>query len=111
MARDPTAQTCTGSSLRQVTMLRIGSLMLLACMWPYAVSAQTLPIRGRVSDSLGGAINGAVVTLGGGGLPNPRGTRTGVDGTFSFDAVPQGSVTLQVDAPGFERWTQTLTIS
>ena len=92
-------------------MLRISSLTLLACLWPYQIFAQSLPLAGRVSDALGGAINGAVVSLSGAAESTPRTARTGADGTFSFDAVPPGSIALQVDAPGFERWTQTVTLS
>ena len=92
-------------------MLRISSLTLLACLWPYQLFAQSLPSAGRVSDALGGAINGAVVSLSGAAESTPRTARTGADGTFSFDAVPPGSIALQVDAPGFERWTQTVTLS
>src|SRR5262249_19716100 len=56
-------------------------------------------------------INGALVTLSGPAGTVPRMTRTGVDGTFSFDGVPAGSVSLQVEAPGFERWSQTVAVT
>src|SRR4029077_7044935 len=92
-------------------MLRISSLMLLACLWPYQIFAQSLPLDGRVSDALGGAINGAVVSLSGAAESTPRTARTGADGTLPFGALPPGSIALQVDAPGFERWTQTVTLS
>jgi vitamin B12 transporter len=72
--------------------------------------AQTLHLEGRVTDPLGGAINGAVVTLTGQeGAPNT--TRTGADGTFSLDAVPEGSVTLRVEATGFDPATPTVAAS
>ena len=48
--------------------------------------AQTV-LQGRVTDSLGGAINGALVTLSGAEATS-RTTPTGADGTFSFDGVP-----------------------
>jgi outer membrane cobalamin receptor len=70
--------------------------------------AQTSVLAGRITDAQGGAINGATVTLTGG---TPRATRSGVDGTFSFDSVPSGSVTLQVEAPGFVTKTQTIAFS
>jgi vitamin B12 transporter len=70
--------------------------------------AQTTLIEGRVTDSLGGAINGAVVTV-----ISPetaaQTTRTGADGTFSLDAAPAGAVTLRFEAAGFEASTQTVT--
>jgi iron complex outermembrane recepter protein len=92
-------------------MPKIGSLVLLACLWPFAVSTQTVPLTGRVADALGGAINGAVVTVSGADAGSSRTARTGVDGSFSVDAVPPGSVTVQVEAPGFEAWTQTVTFN
>ena len=46
--------------------------------------AQAVHLEGRVTDSLGGAINGAVVTLTG-QEATPHTTRTGADGTFSLD--------------------------
>jgi outer membrane cobalamin receptor len=71
--------------------------------------AQTV-LQGRVTDSQGGAINGAVVTLSG-SEATPRTTPTGADGTFSFDGVPAGTVNVQVEAPGFESATQSLTVA
>jgi vitamin B12 transporter len=62
-------------------------------------------------DSQGGTINGALVTLSGAEVTPPRTTRTGVDGTFSFDAVPAGSVNLQIESPGFEPSMQTVTLT
>src|SRR5262245_57652640 len=85
-------------------------LALLLALWPGLGFAQSVPLEGRVVDSLGGAINGAVVTLSNQQAATPRTTRTGADGTFSFGAVPAGTVSLQVDAPGFERNTQSVTL-
>jgi vitamin B12 transporter len=92
-------------------MRRIGWFALLAGLWPGVGLAQTIILEGRVTDSLGGTINGAVVTLNSPGTTAPRTTRTGADGTFSFDGVPVGSVSLQVEAPGFERSTQTVPLT
>jgi hypothetical protein len=58
-----------------------------------------------------GTINGALVTLSGPAGTGPRTTRTGVDGTFSFNLVPTTSLSLQVEAPGFERWSQTVAVT
>jgi vitamin B12 transporter len=91
--------------------LRFVMLALLAGLWPAIGQAQTVLLEGRVTDSLGGTVNGAVVTLNTPGTPTPRTTRTGVDGTFAFEAVPVGSLTLQVDAPGFEQARQTVSLT
>jgi outer membrane cobalamin receptor len=95
-----------GAALR-----RIGLLALLTSLWPAVGSAQTITLDGRVTDSLGGTINGAIVTLSSPATAAARTTRTGVDGTFSFDSVPVGSVSLTIESPGFERSTQTVSLT
>src|SRR4051794_29178160 len=85
-------------------------LTLLLCACGDRLFAQTVLLQGRVTDSLGGAINGAVVTLTG-AEPTPRTTPTGADGTFSFDGVPPGTVNLRVEAPGFESTTQSIPVA
>jgi vitamin B12 transporter len=73
--------------------------------------AQGVPLQGRVVDSLGGAINGATVTVSGEGISLPKTARTGVDGTFVIDAVPAGAIDLAVEAPGFENQTEHVTVT
>src|SRR4026208_551402 len=73
-------------------------------------SAQTVPITGRVADPQGAVVSGAVVTL------NPssaaaRTTSTTADGAFTFAGVPAGLSVLQVESPGFERWTRNIAVS
>ena len=92
-------------------MRRVGWFALLAVLWPGVGLAQTGVLEGRVTDPLGGTINGALVTLASSGTTAARTTRTGVDGTFSFDAVPVGSVTVSVEAPGFEPSRQTVSLT
>ena len=82
-----------------------------------AASAQNATVNGRVTNAEGGRIANADVTLRllpAPGAPamanmpgmNERTTRSGADGTFTFDQVPPGQYVLQVDAPGFERSSQ-----
>lgn len=94
-----------GAALR-----RIGWVVLLTVLWPRAGFAQTGTLQGRVVDALGGTVNGAVVTASGSGAPSST-TRTGVDGTFAFDTLPLGPVTLSIEAPGFEAATQTVSVT
>jgi len=90
---------------------RIGWVVILVSLLPAAGAAQTILLEGRVTDPLGGTINGALVTLSDPAAAAPRTTRTGADGTFSFAAVPSGQVSVQVEAPGFEPSTQSVTVA
>jgi len=84
-------------------------LVLAASLWPALGLAQTVTLEGRVTDPLGGTINGAAVTVN--AAAAARTTRTGADGTFSLDAVPVGSVSVTIEAPGFEPSTQTVSLT
>ena len=87
-------------------------------------SAQTATVGGSVTNARGGVIAGADVTLR--VLPPPgapampanmpgmapdRTTTTGADGTFTFAQVPPGQYVLLVDATGFERSSQEVTVA
>src|SRR5215475_487327 len=93
--------------LRLTGWLCVAMLFGALCQGAFA---QTVHLEGRVTDPLGGAINGAVVTLTGQGAATNT-TRTGVDGTFSPDAVPAGTLTLRVEAAGFEPANPTVAAS
>jgi hypothetical protein len=86
-------------------------------------SAQST-VGGRVSNARGGVIAGADVTLrtlmppGAPAMPAnmpgmapDRTTTSGADGTFTFGQVPAGQYVLQVDANGFERSSQQVTVA
>lgn len=73
------------------------------------VCAQTSTLTGRVLDTQGAAIVNAIVTVTS-SLGRRFDTHTGPDGAFSFDQVPTGTYTVQVDAPVFARWSQNVTI-
>ena len=90
-----------------------------------AVFAQTASVGGRVVNAQGGVIPNAEATLrvlpapGAAPMPNmpnmpgmeDRTATSNADGTFSFAQVPPGRYALQVDAPGFERTSQEITVS
>jgi hypothetical protein len=94
----------------RMTWYRI-PLALLMGLWPALAFAQNVSLEGRVVDTLGGTVNAAVVTLSSQQITTPRTTRTGVDGTFSFEGVPPGTVQLQIEAPGFERDSRSVTLT
>src|SRR5436190_16822453 len=77
-------------------------------------SAQNASLNGRVTNTQGGVIPNADVTLrlmpapGTPNMPNMPGmnertAKSGADGTFAFTQVAAGQYVLQADAPGFER--------
>src|SRR6185295_1103916 len=87
-------------------------------------SAQTVTVGGSVSNARGGVIAGADVTLR--TLPPPgspampanmpgmapdRTTTSAANGTFTFTQVPPGQYVLLVDAAGFERSSQEVTVA
>lgn len=87
-------------------------------------SAQNPTLNGRVTNTQGGVIANADVTLrlmaapGAAPMPNmpnmpgmnERTTKSGADGAFAFDQVAAGEYVLQADAPGFERTSQAVTV-
>lgn len=96
-------------------------LLLMAAV----ASAQTSTLNGRVANDKGGVIANAEVSLFNlptapmPNMPNmpmpaaPTPVKTGssaANGTFSLTEVPPGRYVLQVDAPGFARSSQEITI-
>ncbi len=86
-------------------------MVLVLGLWPCRGFAQTVSFEGRVMDSIGGAINGATVRVSAQGTAAPRTTRTGVDGTFAFYALPSGAIEVKVEAPGFETQVERFSIT
>src|SRR5580765_4276050 len=94
----------------------IGAMLIGA-----VASAQNAAVNGRVTNTQGGVIANADVTLrlmpapGAPNMPNMPGmnertTKSGADGAFAFDQVAAGQYVLQADAPGFERTSQAVTV-
>ena len=71
--------------------------------------AQSSRLTGRVADPQGAAVVNALITLtaGGGGT---RTTRSATDGSFAFEPMMPGEYALQIDAPGFIRALQKVTV-
>lgn len=67
----------------------------------------TTSLRGNVTDSSGAVVVGAKITLDNAGQGFHRESASGSVGQYEFLALPPGSYTLVVEAPGFRRFEQT----
>jgi hypothetical protein len=74
------------------------------------VRAQAVSVTGRATDSQGGVVVNASVTLSGGPGVRPMVVRSTADGTFRFDSIPFGRYTLQIDSPGFKPWIREVVV-
>ena len=81
-------------------------IMLVVCT---AALAQTITgsISGTVTDSTGGMIPGAIVTLTSEKTGQARGSATNSEGRFNFAALQPGSYALKVERQGFQTLEQT----
>ena len=85
---------------------KVYSLVVIACLLlsPFilAQTAGTGALTGTVTDSTGGAISGAMVTITSTGNGQSRTTTTGADGSYTFSLLPPGTYSVKFTAGGFE---------
>jgi hypothetical protein len=72
-----------------------------------ALGQATTSLRGTVTDSSGGYVGGASVTLTNPESKNVRTATAGDDGGYQFLFLPPGTYTLDVAATGFQKYEQT----
>ncbi len=90
------------------SIVRIGTGALLATLVGItSAAAQTGTIRGSVSDSSGGALANANVSVEGAGL---RAT-TSSDGTYQIRGVPAGTYTVRARAIGYQAVQASVTVA
>jgi TonB-dependent receptor len=75
-----------------------------ATAWAQSGSAV---IRGRVTDSAGGVLQGATVTL----VPNAGSAVTDTQGAYSIGGLSPGSYTIQINYIGFNVFTKTVDVA
>jgi hypothetical protein len=106
---------------------RLAAVVTMLVFTASFAAAQTATVSGRVANAQGGVIANAEATLralpppGAAPMPNmpnmpnmpaamERTATAGTDGTFTFANVAAGDYVLYVDASGFERSSQTITV-
>src|SRR6266480_6762223 len=93
------------------SMIFMGLVVLLcALVLPQRLTAQvstTGKISGTVTDSSGGAVPSAAVSVKSTALLVPRSTHAEADGSYLFDLLPPGTYELTVTVPGFNTYNQT----
>jgi iron complex outermembrane receptor protein len=85
-------------------------LLVLGVFLSFVAAAGAQSLSGRVTDPQGAAIAGADVRLTSAMPGAPRATRSGLDGSFSFDRLPAGEYTLRIESPGFDPFTRDVAV-
>ena len=93
----------SSSTARALVLALLGQLIAGSIAWGQA----TTSIRGTVTDSSGGYVGGALVTLTNPESKIARTATTGDDGGYQFLFLPPGTYTLDVAATGFQKYEQT----
>src|SRR5262245_26700394 len=94
------------TTLMEVSMRKLACLatLLCLCLWISAVAqTQFGTVSGRVSDSTGGVISQAKVTLTNTATNAKRETETNSDGLFTLASVSAGNYEIRVEKQGFRK--------
>lgn len=79
-------------------------LLTVFCIPQTLVAQESASITGTITDPTGATIAGAQVTVASPERGIDRSTQTNSDGEYSVPALPPGSYTLTVSAPGFKKY-------
>ena len=89
----------------------INNVALVAWLSAALASAQSLSaLRGTVRDSSDAVVPGATVVLSNAGMGFSRETRSGADGDFAINGIPQNSYLLVVTVAGFQAYNAPVSI-
>ncbi len=111
-----TIRKSTPVKLRSRFQASIASTLLgvsCAVCGPSWLAAQSLgagTIKGIVTDATGAALPSATIDLANALTGYSRQARTGADGGFAVEDIPQNSYVVRVKREGFQTWTQTVAI-
>src|SRR5205823_12647944 len=85
------------------SVARLLSVMIVLGLWVMTARAQTEGgIAGTVTDSSGGAIPGATVTVTNTATGGMRNTTTNTEGLYTFPSLPPGVYALKAELQGFK---------
>ena len=88
---------------RSGSVARLLTVVILLTAWVATAWAQTQGgISGLVTDSSGGAIPGATVTVTNTATGGTRNTTTNAEGLYTFPSLPPGNYELKVELQGFK---------
>src|SRR3954451_15716481 len=89
------------TTTRVLRAMLLGVLLLVVCVQPNFAQSIYATLTGVVADPTGAVVPQAKVTLKNEGSGDVRRSVTNAEGYFTFAAVPVGSYTLSIEAPGF----------
>ena len=91
------------SLLRSLTGLVLQLLFILVYCATAPAQSGTSTVNGTVSDQQGNLVGGAAVTLINSENRSKRTQNTSEAGTFTFNLIPPGAYTIEVEAKGFKK--------
>src|SRR5678815_5747450 len=86
-------------------------LVMASIALPGRASAQTADIVGRVTDTSGGVLPGATVTVENIGTKDVRTAVTSNTGDYVFTLLPIGTYTVKIDLQGFSAQTSRVVLT
>ena len=84
--------------------------VLIVCAQP-ALAQGTADLVGRVTDTSGAVLPGAMVTAENVATNNMRTTITSETGDYAFNVLPIGAHVVKVELPGFRTYTTRITLA
>src|SRR3954465_5537012 len=85
----------------------VAGLLLVVSTFAWAQSSFTAAVRGLVTDKSGAAIVGAKITVLEADRNVPHAVVSDEAGRFAVTALPPGSYSMSVEAPGFKKYAAT----
>jgi hypothetical protein len=91
----------------RIGFLVVASIAMLFAGAPAAWGQATTSLRGTITDSSGGAVGSATVTITNAESRIERSATTASDGSYQFSLLLPGTYKLTISAQGFQRYEET----